>query len=167
MKPSLSYSFKPMQESDLHLLFQWVNEPHVKKWWDSEESWEKFRLRYSKNIRSNDSFPYIVFFQETPIGYINYWTTEDDPDFKNLFPKGSVGTDQFIGVAEMVGHGHGSKFVEAFTDWLLENPEIPVVMTDPDIENTLAIRCYQKAGFQVVKEMESVEGTILLMEKRK
>jgi RimJ/RimL family protein N-acetyltransferase len=42
-----------------------------------------------------------------------------------------------------------------------------VVMTDPDAQNLVAIRCYQKAGFHIVRGMESVEGTIILMEKRK
>ena len=63
--------------------------------------------------------------------------------------------------------GHGTKFVKAFTDWLLEQPDIPAVMTDPDIANYAAIRCYQKAGFQKIKEMETVEGSIILMERRR
>lgn len=156
-----------MQESDLPLLFKWINEPHVKQWWGDDGSWEEFRLRYSNNIQTDDSFPYIVSLHETPIGYINYWTTESDPDFRNLFPPGSVGTDQFIGVKSILGKGYGSKFVRAFTDWLLERPDIHVVMTDPDFANLPAIRCYEKAGFQKIREMNSVEGFIILMERRK
>lgn len=156
-----------MRESDLPLLFQWINEPHVKQWWGDDGSWEEFRIRYSRNIQSNDSFPFLVLLDEKPIGYINYWTTESDPDFRSLFPVGAVGTDQFIGTKDLLGKGHGSKFVRAFTDWLLEQPDIPVVMTDPDIANLTAIRCYQKAGFQKIKEMETVEGSIILMERRR
>ena len=78
-----------MRESDLPLLFQWIIEPHVKQWWADDGSGEEFRLRYLRNIQSDDSFPFLVFFADQPIGYINYWTTESDPDFRSLFPPGS------------------------------------------------------------------------------
>jgi len=68
---SSPYSFKPMQESDLPLLFQWANEPHVKKWWDSESVWEEFRARYLANINSIDSFLFVAHFSNRPIGHIN------------------------------------------------------------------------------------------------
>ena len=120
------FIFKPMQQSDLPLLFRWVQQPHVKKWWGAENIWEEFQVRYVTNIKSEDCFPHIVFFESNPFGYINYWTTESDPDFRDLFPSGSVGTDQFIGVPEKLDQGHGSKLVKAFTDLLLEKPNIPV-----------------------------------------
>lgn len=126
------YTFRSMVEEDLPLLFRWASEPHVKQWWDTEKEWTDFRVRYLDNINSKDSFPHIVSFNQEPIGYINYWTVESDPNFKSLFPAGAVGTDQFIGEPSMIGQGHGHKFVRAFTDQLLANPKIPVVMTDPD-----------------------------------
>lgn len=162
-----TYSFRPMTEEDLPLLFRWANEPHVRRWWDTEENFEDFRARYIENIKSSDSFPFIVIFDQRPIGYINYWHVEGDQNFWHLFPAGSVGTDQFLGESEMIGKGHGSKFVRQFTDWLLENPAIPLVMTDPDILNAAAIRCYEKAGFAKLSTVETSEGRALVMERRK
>lgn len=65
------YKFVPMKESDLPMLFKWANEPHVKKWWDSENVWEEFRARYLVNINSSDSFPFIFHFESRSIGYVN------------------------------------------------------------------------------------------------
>lgn len=162
-----AYSFRPMTEEDLPLLFRWASEPHVKQWWDTEKEWADFRLRYLENINSKDSFPHIVSFNQRPLGYINYWTVESDPNFRSLFPAGSVGTDQFIGEPDLIGQGHGHKFVRAFSDQLLENPKIPVVMTDPNSENMAAIRCYEKAGFTKLKLVKTSEGQSLVMERRK
>lgn len=164
---STPYTFNRMTVDDLPLLFRWANEPHVRRWWDTEEKFEDFRIRYSNNIKSKDSFPFIVNFDQKPIGYINYWFVERDPNFQHLFPKGAVGTDQFLGVPELIGKGHGSQFVRQFTDWLLEDPAIPLVMTDPDVSNLAAIRCYEKAGFARLTAIETPEGRTLLMERRK
>jgi len=154
-----------MAPADLELLFKWLHEPHVKKWWDTNSEWKVFEDRYNENISNPLVFPHFVYFNEKPIGYFNYWFVEDDPDFINLYPKETVGTDQLIGEAEFVGKGHGSKLIKQMTNELLGRPEINLLITDPHPDNLAAIRCYENAGFVKVKLMKSSDGPIQLMEK--
>jgi len=72
------------------------------------------------------------------------------------------GIDQFIGEGDMVGRGHGSAFIRAFTDTLLA-AGTPRVITDPDPANARAIRAYEKAGFRKQHEVDTPDGRSLLM----
>ncbi len=103
---------------------------------------------------------------EKPIGYINYWWVAEDEDFNPLYPAIAVGTDQFIGVPELIGKGLGSEFVRIFTDQLLNRPDIALVITDPDVDNHSAIRCYEKVGFRKSRRLVTSEGEVQLLEKK-
>src|SRR5215208_3691291 len=51
--------------------------------------------------------------------------------------------DQFIVAAGMIEGGHGSAFIRAFVDERLRNGA-PCIVTDPDPNNTRAVRAYEK-----------------------
>jgi RimJ/RimL family protein N-acetyltransferase len=46
---------------------------------------------------------------------------------------------------------------------LFEDPTTTRVQTDPSPTNPRAIRCYEKAGFRRVGEVNTPDGTALLM----
>jgi aminoglycoside 6'-N-acetyltransferase len=77
-------------------------------------------------------------------------------------PSGTRSLDQFIGEADMLGRGHGSAFIRAFTERLLAKGT-PRVVIDPDQANTRAIRAYEKAGFEKDRMVETPDGPVLLM----
>jgi aminoglycoside 6'-N-acetyltransferase len=77
-------------------------------------------------------------------------------------PAGTRGIDQFIGEADLVGCGHGSAFIRAFSDRLLA-AGTPRVITDPNPANARAIRAYAKAGFHKQHEVDTPDGRALLM----
>jgi aminoglycoside 6'-N-acetyltransferase len=162
---SIMYQFKPLARENFKLLFQWLQNPHVKAWWDSENDWEEFVQRHSDMIENPLVFPHIVFKDHLPIGYINYWFVEEDDDFKPFFSSKTVGTDQFIGIPELIGKGIGPEFIRQFTNKLLSKTEIEMVITDPDPKNISAVRAYEKAGFKKVRIMKTSEGEIQLLEK--
>ncbi len=62
----------------------------------------------------------------------------------------------------MIGGGHGSGFIRQFTDDLL-TAGIPRIVTDPDPDNTRAVRAYENAGFQRERLIETPDGPALLM----
>lgn len=160
------YKFEPLTRKHFKILYQWLQNPHVQNWWDSEINWDDFEMRHDAMIANPLVFPHIVYIDKTPIGYINYWFVEEDPDFKPHFTVNTVGTDQFIGVPELTGKGIGAEFIRKFTDELLLKPNIELVITDPEPQNINAIRAYEKAGFKKTKIMITSEGNVQLLEKR-
>lgn len=166
MEKVTMFTFKTLSQEHFQILFDWQRLPHVQQWWGEPQSWEAFCVRHQNMISDPLVFPHIVFLDEKPIGYINYWWVAEDEDFKPLYPANTVGTDQFIGVPELIGKGLGSEFVRIFTDQLLNRPDIALVITDPDVDNHSAIRCYEKVGFRKSRRLVTSEGEVQLLEKK-
>ena len=161
-----TFKFKPLTEEHFEILFKWLQNPHVREWWDSEDNWADFEKRHLEMLSLPLVFPHIVYRNDAPIGYINYWFVEDDPDFLPHYPKDTVGTDQFIGEPELIGKGIGTEFVRQFTDELSLKPNISLVITDPDPNNLKAIRSYEKAGFVKSRILKTAEGEVQVLEKK-
>ncbi len=56
--------------------------------------------------------------------------------------------------------------VRAFVEKLFEDPTTTRVQTDPSPTNPRAIRCYEKAGFRRVGEVDTPDGAALAHDSR-
>lgn len=135
-------------------------EPHVREWWgDPVRGLETIGTHLSDS--TVDLF--VVAYQGLPIGYLQCWDPHGEADHPcRDQPPGTRGIDQFIGEAELVGHGHGSAFIRAFTERTLK-AGAPRVITDPNPRNARAIRAYAKAGFRLLDHRLTFSGEALLM----
>ena len=106
---------------------------------------------------------FVVTIDGRPFAYLQCYDQTAWPDNGlGIHPSGTRGIDQFIGEGEMIGCGHGSKFIRQFVDELFQNGT-PRVLTDPSPTNGRAIRAYEKAGFTKVGVVETPDGPSLLM----
>jgi aminoglycoside 6'-N-acetyltransferase len=153
------FRFRPVTEKDLPLLAAWLARPHVARWWDDPDELQHI----VGHIDSISVEPFIIELNGRPIGYIQSYDPhlEDDHPYQNQ-PTGTLGIDQFIGEPELVGLGHGSRLIAEFVEQLFEEG-VPRVIIDPDPDNSVAIRCYEKAGFKRLGESETPEGRALMM----
>ena len=152
------YAFRPMTADDLPLVRSWLREAHVEQWWHDADEFEFV----SGDLSHHDMAQFVVTVAERPFGYlqcynIGAWHAGFGPQ-----PAGTRGLDQFIGDPEMMGRGHGSAFIRAFSDELLSNG-VPRVVVDPNPTNARAIRAYEKAGFARHREVDTPDGRALLM----
>ena len=148
-----------MTAADLPMIKRWLETPHVSEWW--HDAAEQFEL-VSGDLVHPDMAQFIVAAEARPFAYLqcynlSAWNAGFGPQ-----PAGTRGIDQFIGEADMMGQGHGSAFVRAFIEDLL-NSGIPRVVLDPKPTNSRAIRAYEKAGFQRDREVDTPDGAALLM----
>lgn len=153
------YRFRPMTERDLPRIAEWLARPHVAEWWDDPADTSEI----AAHIDSISVEPFIVELDGRPIGYLQCYDPhlEDDHPYQDQ-PTGTLGIDQFIGEAELVGIGHGSRLIAEFVEQLFEDGA-PRVVIDPDPANKRAIRAYEKAGFRPIGERTSIYGHVLLM----
>jgi aminoglycoside 6'-N-acetyltransferase len=164
LKPSdtrFRYGFRPVTRADLPLLAGWLAEPHVAKWWDDDPAAALQRIE--EHIDSISVEPFIVELDGKPIGYIQSY----DPHLEAAHPyqdqpTGTLGIDQFIGEPQLIGKGHGTRLIEAFVEQLFDEGAIRVII-DPDPANAVAIRAYEKAGFERFDTRHSEYGPALML----
>jgi RimJ/RimL family protein N-acetyltransferase len=161
------FSFRPLTLADLPMLHEWLTRPHVAEWWSHPTSLAEVDEEYAPLITDRDStdHAYIVLADGEPIGFIQsyvamgsgngWWPDERDP--------GVRGIDQFLAHPELLGHGVGTAMVQAFVWKLFDDPAITRIQTDPSPDNRRAIRCYEKAGFRALSEVDTPDGPALLM----
>lgn len=166
--------FKPLEEKDLPLFYLWVKKPHIAKWWESG-NYEEFAKKYSPEACSeNYVHPFIIYNDEKPIGYIQYYLADKADNGwwmkQHGQPAGTVGTDIIIGETKYVGKGFGTIIIKKFVERIFSETQALKIIIDPDPTNIAAIRCYEKVGFNRVREIDSPSffdsppGKLLLME---
>jgi aminoglycoside 6'-N-acetyltransferase len=156
---SADYEFVPMTSADLLLIRRWLETPHVSEWWHDPA--EQFEL-VSGDLDHPDMAQYIVASDGRPFAYLQCYNLSDWNTGFGPQPFGTRGLDQFIGEAGMLGRGHGSAFIRAFTERLLTKGT-PRVVIDPDPANVRAIRAYERAGFVQDRVVDTPDGPALLM----
>jgi aminoglycoside 6'-N-acetyltransferase len=153
------YVFRPMSAGDLSLVRRWLETPEVVRWWGRPD--EQYVL-VSGDLDHPDMDQFIVAVGEQPLGYIQCYPLSTWNQGFGPQPPATRGIDQFIGVSDMIGRGHGAGFIRQFVDALL-GQGIPRVVTDPDPDNVRAVRAYAKAGFRSERLVDTPDGSALLM----
>lgn len=164
---NIQLKFSPLKESDLPVLKDWLNKPHLQKWWRAGKITMKMvRKKYLPRIHNEDSAkPYLAYLGKDPIGYIQYYSVSETES--NWWPDnpgpGVLGIDLFLADSEQLNRGFGTLMVTQFVDLLFAKPGIREIRIDPRPDNLRAIRCYEKAGFRKIGLITNPDGPALMM----
>jgi RimJ/RimL family protein N-acetyltransferase len=150
--------FRRLEMSDLPLMFRWLNQPEVKRWYDDpSETLADVEAYFGPSITGAEpTQPFLIVLDDQPIGYIQTYRPKDYPDYwsnQNL-PDGAAGIDLFIGENDVRHRGLGAPIIRAFIAQILAlDPTVTEIIIDPDPVNAVAIRAYEKAGFTRLREI--------------
>lgn len=157
--------FSALTEQEIHLLTAWLRQPHVLEYWPEHMTDHQIRQKYLKHIASDTVFPYIIWDSEVPIGYIQaYVANRIGGGWWPNVEENSYGIDLFIGEREYVDKRYGSKILRLFMTDLSTKHRVRKWIADINPENYRAIRCFEKAGFSFIKEIDTPDGRANLME---
>ncbi|MDQ3076451.1 MAG: acetyltransferase [bacterium] len=167
-------TFRRLQKSDLNLMFIWLNEAHVHKWWGQDgTSQEEITEQYIQVINGKEpTRGFIISYNEKPIGYIQTYTINDYPEYvEQLDLKDLAGMDIFIGDKDFTGKGLGAKIIKKFTKDIVFPmfQDVSGCIADPATLNSASIGAFQKAGFEYLKDSydrETGEKEVVLILKR-
>jgi RimJ/RimL family protein N-acetyltransferase len=160
------FDFRPITESDLPLLSEWLQRPHVAARWDDQTSPDQVRAKYLPRLAEGSTVvPYLAFLGDDPIGYIQSYVPafEGDDWWPDVTDPGVRGIDQFLADEANLNQGLGSAMVTAFVAQLFADPSVTRIQTDPSPDNPRAIRCYEKAGFRRIGLVDTPDGQALMM----
>ncbi len=154
--------FIALAESDFPLLLKWLKTLHVKAWWDRDVEWtpeliyEKY-ISYTKGHKLENGVAkpmhaYIIYADDTPIGYIQIYNAYDFPRSTPLtgLPINLAAFDVLIGEEQYLKQGTGAKAIVQFLE--AHGRSYTHVFSDPPSSNLAAIRTYEKAGFKKINE---------------
>lgn len=150
--------FEAFKNQHLPLWWRWVEKPQVKSTWFVEGYQTTDRIH--EKIQGNGyDYPFVIILDGHPIGFIQacdlHAYRSAHPGKQGIFSPevhGMFGMDIFIGEEDYLDRGYGSKIVRAFANYLFENFGAQAILIDPAVSNTRAIRCYEKAGFQFLRD---------------
>lgn len=151
-------AFRPLAAADIPLMREWLGEPHVRRWWGDPD--EEARLMHAI-LDEIDTEAYVVTRAGAPLGYVQAWQTEAVGAYPDQ-PAATLAMDVFVGPPTMLGQGHGAAVIDAFAGRLLAAGAARVV-TDPDPANFIALRAYRRAGFRMLGERNTKDGSVVLM----
>ncbi len=153
----MNVNFENMQEKDIPLWKTWSEVPHVKEVWFIE-GYETTNYIYQKIKGNGYDHPFIIYVNNKPIGYIQccdlYAYRTLCPKPKGLFTQEERGTfciDLFIAESDYLNKGVGTEIVRLFTQKVIQDFGAKKILIDPASSNQRAIRCYEKAGFKILK----------------
>ena len=149
-------SFRPLQPGDLPLLHEWLQRPHVRRWWTERESYDEVVARYLPAIEGADPTDlYLALLDEEPVAFVQTYLVADYPEHAAVVEggAGAAGVDLFIADEERTGKGLGAALLRRFVEEIVfATPSTTHCLADPEVDNAPSIRAFEKAGFRVVGE---------------
>ncbi len=151
-----------MVAGDLRQLHEWLQRPHVRRWFREGGTYEDVFEHYLPAIEG--TYPtdhYFVLLDGRPVGWLQTYVVLDHPAYAELIgisDPATAGVDILIGEVELTGRGLGSEVLRRFVaDVVFARPETTSCVADPDARNIASLRAFEKAGFRQVKSVVEPE----------
>ncbi len=112
--------------------------------------------RWREDTVYDPTYRYLAEIDKRPVGLFQHYRVADSPEYAQALALGedAIGVDLFIGETELVGRGHGPAMLRQFLrDVAFPFHGIDVCVIGPSVNNTAAIRAYEKAGFRPLKQV--------------
>jgi aminoglycoside 6'-N-acetyltransferase len=159
------YKFIPLEKSHLPLMRSWLTKDHVKPYWQEPEDPHKFEEKFLSALPQRGVHAFVIEAGADVIGYIQYYHAPDVGGgwWQNESQR-TFGIDVMIGEERFAGKGLGSTLIKEFILFLcVREKNVESIIIDPDPSNKKAIRAFEKAGFQIEREIETPNGKAILM----
>ena len=152
----MTIGFRPLAADDLHLLHEWLQREHVKRWWSKHETYDEVVAHYLPALEGRDPTDlYAILLDGEPAGFIQTYLVRDYRAYQQLVEveDGVAGVDLFLADGRATGRGIGSEVLHRFVQDVVFAADVAThaCVADPDSENVASLRAFEKAGFAVVR----------------
>lgn len=154
-EPALT--FRRMELADLQLLHEWLQRPHIRRWWGDHDTYESVVEHYAPAIRGDKATElYLAVLDGQPVAFVQMYLVADHPDFAALIKAGDhvAGVDLFVADDALTGQGLGTALLRRFVDEVVftAHPSTIGCIADPDVRNAASLRAFEKVGFHAERQ---------------
>lgn len=133
-------------DDDVGALLALFADPAVQPWWKAHDE-----ARVRELLADEDDTGWVVEHDGAVVGWIQAWE-EEEPDFRHA-------TIDVATTSAVHGRGVGPEAIALVRDWLVAVRGHHRVTIDPAVDNTRAVRAYERLGFRPVGVMRRYERT--------
>ncbi|MBW3555152.1 MAG: acetyltransferase [Gemmatimonadetes bacterium] len=139
---------RPAVAGDLALLREWHQQPQVAAAvGDDDWGWE-VELARSPDWREQ----LIAELDGRPIAFVQIIDpAREESRYWGEVPEGLRAVDIWIGEADQLGKGHGTRIMDIALDRCFADSSVTAVLIDPLASNTRSHRFYERLGFRFVE----------------
>lgn len=146
-------TFKKAISADKKLVYEWLDKPHVKEYWDNST---EIRKNFDAYLKEPSSIEYwICHYDKKPFGLIIASdASAPDPKTKEVrdyivpwieLEGRTLVIDFTISEESFLGKGLSSETLNKFAE--VQETSVRAFLTDPEVKNEKAIHIFEKAGF--------------------
>jgi aminoglycoside 6'-N-acetyltransferase len=147
---------RTMTEADLPLIRDWLQQPHVARWWPqddpAEEELEQYRQRLTGEVDDGTRMLMVVERGRGAVGWCQWYRWEDTPDEARELGAlpGECGFDYAIGDPTAIGRGLGTEMNAVLVNEIREHHPGCGLIVEPDAANVASRRVLERNGFELV-----------------
>ena len=156
-------TFRPLALDELPMVKAWCDEPHAAPWFKGGRPLEDVVAEFLPSFRGEEPISsFVVSYAGAPIGLCQWERLADFPETFRAYgatDPGTVNIDVLIGDPTFARRGLGAPLVLRFLRDVVFQSDAgaTVCLIDPRVENAVAIRAYEKAGFCYVRTVADPE----------
>jgi aminoglycoside 6'-N-acetyltransferase len=135
---------------DENLLKAWLCAPHVAKWWgDPQKAYTELLAPAAGGGGE------LILYGKKPVGLLRWQIPNPDElaaaGLHEILPD-TLDIDIAIGEPDFTGRGIGPRALSLLVEKLFKEKAPPEIMMCTSVENTRAMRAYEKAGFRRIRK---------------
>jgi aminoglycoside 6'-N-acetyltransferase len=139
-------TLRAVQPEDISELARIRATPEVLRWWRGGED---LAAAVAEDLAEDGTETFVIEHHDRVAGAIQ-WSAENEPDYRH------AGIDIYLDPA-LHGRGLGTDAIRTLAQHLITDQGHHRLVIDPAADNSAAIRCYSKVGFQPVGVMRNYE----------
>ncbi len=153
-------------QENYQLMAQWLSDERVLEFYEGRDNsfnLERVIATYQPIVIGDDAVKAcLIYYENIKIGYLQYYLLDDLPEAdKHKYclenTENVYAIDLFIGEPSYWNRGVGTKILTMAVNYIFEVLLASKIVIDPHINNSRAIRCYEKAGFVKVRVLPAHE----------
>ncbi|MGI8879834.1 MAG: GNAT family N-acetyltransferase [Jatrophihabitans sp.] len=148
-------ALRPMTESDLPQIADWLIEPHVARWWLADQSAEEEMAPYPARLGGDEPTRMLLILEDDqPVGWCQWYRWADYPTQAAGIgaAPGQVGVDYALGDPAAIGRGLGTEVIAALVHAVRDSEPDAGIVVDPAADNSASRRVLEKNGFVLLSE---------------